>query len=798
MRQFVHLSPDIISIAHRSFERMKGSEKMAQADRIHGAQSAISSRTFGKTAADIFIRGALSMAVFAFCLLQGRAAVYPNIAPFGMAALCACLLTGKKPYAAALGALAGMLLSSRPFSAAACAPVMAVYAFYRYIGPHSGGMADRIGPRRALLIAAPLSLAFFSGIWGIFGGYVIADFFSIPLSAILCWLLVPMFEKTVEIFCPDSLTALGADAKVKYMDSIRLTSSELVVIALPIAALLLSITDLRPFGRSPGALTAALLTISLAYSCGAGAGAAGGAILGATLSAGAPSLPAMAGSMALCGLACGAFRDMGKGGSACAYLAAAVFSFWQSGISMLSPPWPEIFMATPIFLALPKGFFSRLGVMGSSLSQSSKELYQSAQCMRNGAMLRLSRLLPVFASIESAYIAQESAPLDMQSVCAGCENEHLCHGQYSMHTVKIFKAAAGGVFNEDFRNFCLRWEDMREQIMLVKIKRECCKMIGRQIKAIGEMIGGVARSFGRDYEPEAELARRIRLAISDTGETEALNVSASRENGLLKVDVSCLPCGGCRNCDSVIAPVVSQCAGIDMQCLNYGCISKEGLCRLHFEPVENLNVIVGVSRRAPLGEKSCGDSYAFGRLDGGRFYVVLSDGMGSGSNANELSQRTVALVEDYLAAGLDPALAVETANRYMSAVSRGKERYATLDLHCFSLFDGEMEYVKMGACHSYIISKGYMKVLKDSSLPLGLFDELALSSKQEKVSSGDVLIVISDGISDCAREDPDLWMQSIKDGISRHNPQFAAEYILRRAQEKDSTDDRTVLAVRIV
>ncbi|MGI5898965.1 MAG: SpoIIE family protein phosphatase [Christensenellales bacterium] len=773
---------------------------MAQANRIHEAQSMLLGRTFGKTAAAILRRSGLSLAVYAFCLLQGRAAVYPNIAPFGMAALCACLLTGKKPYAAAFGVLTGMLLSPRPFSAAACVPVLAVYAFYRYIGPQSGSIADKLGARRALLIAAPLSLAFFSGIWGIFGGYLIADIFSIPFSAVLSWLLVPMFEKTVEIFCPESLDA-GTDGKYgkygKYIDSIKLTSSELVVVALPIGALLLGITDIRPFGRSPGALAAALLTMSLAYSCGAGGGAALGAILGAILSAGSPSLPAMAGSMALCGLACGAFRDMGKGGSACAYLAAAVFSFWQSGIAILSPPWPEMLIAAPIFLALPNSLFSRLGAMADNLSQSNNELYHSAKCVRTGAMLKLSRLLPVFASIESAYAARESAPLDMQSVCAGCRNEHLCHGQYSMHTVKFFRAAAGGVFSDEFREFCLRWEDMREQITLVRIQRECCKMIGRQIKAIGEMIGGVARSFAREYEPEAELTRKIRLAISDTGETEAFSVSASREDGLLKVDVACLPCGGCRLCDSILAPVISECAGVAMQCLNYGCISKDGVCRLHFEPVENLNVIVGVSRRAPLGEKSCGDSYAFGRLDGGRFYVVLSDGMGSGADANELSQRTVALVEDYLAAGLEPALAVETANRYMSSISRGKERYATLDLHCFSLFDGSMEYVKMGACHSYILSGGSIKVLKESSLPLGLFDELAPSSRKETVASGDMLIVISDGICDCAREDPDLWMDSIRGGISRHNPQFAAEYILRKAQEKDSIDDRTVLAVRI-
>ncbi len=109
-----------------------------------------------------------------------------------------------------------------------------------------------------------------------------------------------------------------------------------------------------------------------------------------------------------------------------------------------------------------------------------------------------------------------------------------------------------------------------------------------------------------------------------------------------------------------------------------------------------------------------------------------------------------------------------------------------------------MEYVKVGACHSYVLSGNNLRVLADSSLPLGIFDELTVASRKEAVASGDVLIVISDGIADSAREDPDRWMESIRGGVSRHNPQAAAEYILTRSQEKDASDDRTVLVIRVV
>ena len=747
-------------------------------------------RIFGAPAEALFRRTLANAAVFAFCLFSGRAVVYPGIAPFGLAALCACLLSERKIAPAFTGALVGMLASGRPFAAIACIPVIFVYVFYKYIGFGNGGIAAKLGAKRAICITAPLSQVACSLLWGALGGFTYADILSIPISAALCYLFVPLYERTGAMIYSG---AAGVSAEKSLAGSGRVSVHDLVIAALPLGALLLGIADIASPGRAPAAFVASAICVCIAYSCGA----AVGAVIGALLSAGLPSLPPMVGTLALCGLCAGAFSSMGKRGSICAVAAALMFSFWQGGIAILAPPWPELFLSAVVLAVIPPKLLERISTFSEGVSRTNKELYQSAGAIRTGAMLSLNRLLPVFASMQRAYLARENEPVNMQSVCAGCRNEELCHGSYSIRTVKVFSAIARGGVDEDFRSFCLRWEDMREQIMLARMQRECSKMIGRQIKAIGAMIGNVARSFSREYAPETQLTGRISLAISDSCDADVFSVNASREDGLLKVDVSCSSCGGCRRCESVLAPVISECAGMGMQCVNYGCISKGGICRLHYEPVEKLNVVIGVSRRAPNGEKSCGDSYAFGRLDGGRFYVALSDGMGSGVAANELSQRTITLVEDYLAAGLEPALAAETANRYMSSVARGKERYATLDLHCFSLFDGAMEYVKVGACHSYIFSDSGMRVLGDSSLPLGIFDELMLSAKREQVSQGDVLVVISDGISDCAREDSDRWMDSIKSGISRHNPQLAAEYILKKSQEKDGVDDRTVLVIRV-
>jgi hypothetical protein len=39
----------------------------------------------------------------------------------------------------------------------------------------------------------------------------------------------------------------------------------------------------------------------------------------------------------------------------------------------------------------------------------------------------------------------------------------------------------------------------------------------------------------------------------------------------------------------------------------------------------------------------------------------------------------------------------------------------------------------VGACHSYVLSGNNLRVLADSSLPLGIFDELTVASRKEAV-----------------------------------------------------------------
>jgi hypothetical protein len=313
-----------------------------------------------------------------------------------------------------------------------------------------------------------------------------------------------------------------------------------VVMAIPLGAMLLGFTDIRPLGRVPAALLASSLCLCVANACGAGAGGAVGALTGPYFARARRRFPLTAPWR--CAACARAHFGKGKEGRGWRFLAGAVFSFWQSGISVLSPPWPEIFLPFPFFFWFQMLYRGGARVYGQKREGAPGHLQGLNRPARKRAGA-LKRLLPVFSSIQAAYGARERSPVNLESVCVGCKNEGRCLRGNSMQAVKLFTAAMSGEISEDFKNHCERWDEMEQQIWFTRMQRECARMIGRQIKAIGDMISSVARSLSKDFTPETGLIRAVTLGLEEADGADAYRVSATREGGLLRVQVACPPAG---------------------------------------------------------------------------------------------------------------------------------------------------------------------------------------------------------------------------------------------------------------
>ena len=196
------------------------------------------------------------------------------------------------------------------------------------------------------------------------------------------------------------------------------------------------------------------------------------------------------------------------------------------------------------------------------------------------------------------------------------------------------------------------------------------------------------------------------------------------------------------------------------------------------------------------GSTRSGDTHSVTRIASDRLLIALSDGMGSGTNAENISSVSLSLIESFYKAGLSSPLILNTVNKLLAINT--EDSFTALDLSIIDLKNCSADFIKYGAPYGFIISDQGIKVVEGNSLPLGIIDELKPSVCNTGLNDGDMILLITDGISDAFGSSLEiidfLRTQSAK------NPQTLADEILNKAIDLNGglkKDDMTALAVRI-
>jgi len=176
--------------------------------------------------------------------------------------------------------------------------------------------------------------------------------------------------------------------------------------------------------------------------------------------------------------------------------------------------------------------------------------------------------------------------------------------------------------------------------------------------------------------------------------------------------------------------------------------------------------------------------------------LALSDGMGSGEGARETSSSVLSLIECLYRTQVPSEVALGTVNRLLSV--SGAENFVALDLAVINLDTLQCDFVKFGAPYGFVLTKGSVKLIEGSSLPLGIIDELKPSVCSEALSPGDVILFMSDGVTDAFGSSTDF--ADFLTAVSSANPQKLADKILGEAlglSSNSAGDDMTVVACKI-
>ena len=189
------------------------------------------------------------------------------------------------------------------------------------------------------------------------------------------------------------------------------------------------------------------------------------------------------------------------------------------------------------------------------------------------------------------------------------------------------------------------------------------------------------------------------------------------------------------------------------------------------------------------------------RLKDGKYLVALSDGMGSGKEANESSSRALSMLENLLLSGFDKENSIELINT--SLINQNEESFATLDIAIVDLYKGNIEFIKSGACPTYIKNKNRVQILKANSLPTGIINESNLQIMDKDIQSGDMMLLCSDGILDSNIEykNKELWIKYLLEDIETTNTRKVADLVLNEAIDNNYgaiKDDMSVIVCKFL
>ena len=206
--------------------------------------------------------------------------------------------------------------------------------------------------------------------------------------------------------------------------------------------------------------------------------------------------------------------------------------------------------------------------------------------------------------------------------------------------------------------------------------------------------------------------------------------------------------------------------------------------------------LYGVARECKDKGGFNGDNFMVSNLACGKVVAAIADGCGSGKRAFIESRMVIELMENCIDAGFEERTAIDFINSaYINGGGRGNP--VTMDMSVVDCQSGIMHCIKLGAVSTFIKRDGWVEIIKSSTLPMGVLEQVDYDCTDKKLYDGDYVIMISDGVLDnlpCVNKEEKLV--EIINAVKMKKPKAIAEEILKTSMgynNEKAFDDCTVL-----
>lgn len=173
-----------------------------------------------------------------------------------------------------------------------------------------------------------------------------------------------------------------------------------------------------------------------------------------------------------------------------------------------------------------------------------------------------------------------------------------------------------------------------------------------------------------------------------------------------------------------------------------------------------LHQIAYVSYQKGCQSDANGDQFRVLQKDT-EFLTLLCDGMGHDQRAERTAK---SLLNSFLALyqhSKDVKRNLNQLNR-LFRISLDGDNYSTFDFFSIQLQTLELKNFKGGSGPTFIIREGKLLTLPVGGLPIGLLDEVDVEEKRIQLEPNDILLLVSDGISQFIQEQNPVIYQNIE------------------------------------
>jgi stage II sporulation protein E len=580
------------------------------------------------------------------------------------------------------------------------------------------------------------------------------------------------------------------------------------------------------------------MILLFAFAGGAPLGASVGVITGLILSlANADAIYQMS-LLAFSGMLAGLLKEGKRLAVALGMLlGSSILSIYMgSQADVISSTW-ESLAAIMIFLFTPRSWIQSLAKYVPGTQENLKSQQDYAKRVRDITAGRVQQYSEVFSQLSRSFkqltADHETSRKDEEAqfinavadqTCDTCWKKTQCWDTHFYQTCSFMTEMRTAIEQKPTmakKEIPAEWKKVcvRTDLVLEVMKQQCTlyhydehwkrriidsrELVAEQLSGVSQVMQDLAREIKREGQELFMQEEQIRHALEGLGLSIHTIDIISLDVGNVEIEIIHPYTRGFDECRKIVVPLLSEILGETVDVKNEQMLpGGDGYSKVSLGSAKEYEVDTGVAALAKGGDLLSGDSYSMQELSNGKFAVALSDGMGNGARAQAESSAALDILQQLLQSGMNEKLAVKSLNSILMLRS-SDEMYATVDMALIDLYNAETTFMKIGSTPSFIKRGNQVITITASNLPVGILKEIDVDLVAASLQSGDMLIMMTDGIYDAPGHavNKEKWMKRMIQEIEVTQPQDFAECLLERIyryQHGHIVDDMTIVVARVV